>query len=179
MGANKAFLSINGERLIDRTLRLCRSLFEETILVTQTPLTYLDLDVCIVTDLKAGKGPLMGIYTGLFYASTSHVFVLACDMPFLDYDFMKYMMDVTSDNDIVVPHTPGGFEPLHAIYARRLMGPIKRLLDENLLKITGFFPGAKKKVIGVDEIARFNGGEKMFFNLNRPEDLKELERFSS
>lgn len=179
MGTNKAFLRIEGERLIDRTVRICRHLFKETILVTQDPEAYLDLDINIVTDLEKGKGPLMGIFTGLFFASSPHIFVLACDMPFLNADFMKYMMEEADDYDLVIPHSTGGLEPLHAIYSRRLMGPIARLLKDNRLKISGFFPAAKKKIIEVERIREFDHPEKMFFNLNQPADLEELKRLSS
>lgn len=179
MGTNKAFLHVNGERIIDRTLRICQQLFTETILVTQEPALYLDFDVNIVTDLERGKGPLMGIYTGLFFSSSPYIFVLACDMPFLDASFIKHMVDKTADYDIVVPRTEGGLEPLHAIYSRRLLKPIEKLLHENKLKITGFFAGARKKIIEADEISQFGPVERLLFNLNRPEDWEELKRFSS
>jgi molybdopterin-guanine dinucleotide biosynthesis protein A len=67
MGENKAFLRVQGERLIDRTVRIFKSIFEEVVLVTNDPLIYLDQDVMIVTDIVLGKGPLGGIYSGLFH----------------------------------------------------------------------------------------------------------------
>ncbi|MCX7981465.1 MAG: molybdenum cofactor guanylyltransferase [Syntrophales bacterium] len=179
MGTNKAFLQIRGERLIDRTVRICNLLFEETILVTQEAEEYLDLDVYVVTDLEKGKGPLMGIYTGLFFASSEQVFVVACDMPFLNADFMRYMMETANNYDIVVPRSLGGLEPLHAIYSRRLIHRIEKLLKEDQLKITGFFPAGKKRIIEMDEINKFEPAEKIFFNLNRPADLEAIERFST
>jgi len=39
MGTNKAFLEIDGVRLIDRTLDLYRRFFEDIIIVTNDPLT--------------------------------------------------------------------------------------------------------------------------------------------
>lgn len=174
MGENKAFLSINGERLIDRTFRVCKSLFSEVLLVTNTPRSYLDLNLTIATDIEAGKGPLMGIYTGLLLARSPYIFVVACDMPFLNPEFIKYMMAAHRGEDIVVPRSTGGFEPLHAIYSKRLQRPIKKLLDEGRLKITDFYEGSKKRVIEENEISLFPPGDRMFFNLNRPEDLKAI-----
>ncbi|MCX5820100.1 MAG: molybdenum cofactor guanylyltransferase, partial [Deltaproteobacteria bacterium] len=92
MGENKAFLRIEGERLIDRTVRLFRTVFQEVIIVTGSPLDYLDQQATIVTDILPEKGALGGIYTGLFYATEEHAFVTACDMPFLNRAFLEYMV---------------------------------------------------------------------------------------
>ena len=60
MGENKAFIRINGERIIDRTIRIFRELFQEIVLVTNEPLAYLEFDVKIVTDIVKGKAALGG-----------------------------------------------------------------------------------------------------------------------
>src|SRR4030043_189952 len=84
MGKNKAFLRVGGEHLIDRTVRLFRAVFREVIIVTASPLDYLDQETVIVTDILPERGALGGIYTGLFYAAHQQAFVAACDTPFLD-----------------------------------------------------------------------------------------------
>ena len=106
MGENKAFLQVNGERLIDRTVRLFRAVFQEVIIVTSSPSDYLDQDAVIVTDILPGKGALGGIYTGLFYAAEEHAFIAACDMPFLNRSFLEYMVRQTAGYDIIVPAPP-------------------------------------------------------------------------
>ncbi|MCX7635430.1 MAG: molybdenum cofactor guanylyltransferase [Syntrophales bacterium] len=83
MGTNKALIRIGGERLIDRTVRVYREVFDDIILVTNEPLLYVDQDVAIVTDVVPGRGPLMGIFTGLLFAAHDAAFVAPCDMPYL------------------------------------------------------------------------------------------------
>lgn len=178
MGTNKALLSVNGERLIDRTIRIYRDLFPEIILVTNNPLAYLDLDVTIVTDLEKNKGPLMGIYTGLYYASGDHVFIAACDMPFFNLKFIRSLMESTSpEDDIVVPVSANGFEPLHAVYSKRCMGPIRHLLEANRFKITEFYRKMTPKIIGEDIIRSFDPDGLMFINVNAPQDLHAITSF--
>jgi molybdopterin-guanine dinucleotide biosynthesis protein A len=174
MGCNKAFLRIGGERLIDRTVRIFRDIFPEVILITNEPLFYLEQNVTIVTDLVKNKGPLMGVYTGLFYASSDYIFIAACDMPSLNGPFIQYMIDHAAGEDIVVPASPGGLEPLHAVYSKKCMGPIHRLLDADRLKITGFYKGLKQKVIGQDILQSFDPAGRMFFNVNFQEDLQKI-----
>jgi molybdopterin-guanine dinucleotide biosynthesis protein A len=174
MGANKAFLHVGGERLIDRTVRIFKEIFPEVILVTNSPLDYLDQDCTIATDIIKGMGPLGGIYTGLFHASHERIFMAACDMPFLNRVFIEYMMDHCADFDIVVPELPDGLQPLHAIYSRRCLPAIKRLIDKDQLKITGFYKGLKKLTIPEDVTKRFDPKGMMFINVNTEEDLERI-----
>ncbi len=174
MGANKAFLTRDGERLIDRTVKIFKDLFREVILVTNDPLEYLDLDVQIVTDIYKKKKALGGIYTGLFYTSCDHAFVTACDMPFLNQRFIAYMMEQIRDYDIIVPQTADGLQPLHAIYSRRCLPAIKNLLLQDKLKVTGFYKGLKSLCIPEEIIKTFDPGFRMFLNINTPEDVNLL-----
>ncbi|HVO68227.1 MAG TPA: molybdenum cofactor guanylyltransferase [Syntrophales bacterium] len=177
MGTNKAFLDIRGERLIDRTVGIFKDLFQEVILSTNSPLDYLDHDCVIVTDIIKDKGALGGIYTGLFFASHEHAFVSACDMPFLNKSFIKYMVEHCGNNDIIVPKPSDGQQPLHAIYSRRCLPAIKRLIDRDQLKITGFYRGLKTLEIPEDVIKSYDPEGKMFINVNTREDLEKILSF--
>lgn len=181
MGTNKAFLEFEGERLIDRTIRLYQELFDEIIVVTNDPQCYLDLNVTIVSDVIKGKGALGGIYTGIFYASCPHAFVAACDMPFLNKAFIEYMIGLIGSYDIVVPHgeRAGEMEPLHAIYAKSCLPPIKNLLKKDELKIVGFYQGLKVRVIPELTVRRFDPYKRMFLNVNTKEDLETMKREAS
>ncbi|MBN1613393.1 MAG: molybdenum cofactor guanylyltransferase [Deltaproteobacteria bacterium] len=174
MGTNKAFLEIDGERLIDRTVRIFREIFDEIILVTNSPLEYLDQDVDIVTDIYKGKGALGGIFTGIFYASGSRSFVAACDMPYLNRSFIEHMIRLADAYDVVVPRTAEGYQPLHAIYSKNCLAPIKKLLLEDRLKVSGFFKGRKLLMIGEEILRGFDPEGMMFFNVNTKEDLGKL-----
>ena len=174
MGTNKAFLEIDGERLIDRTMRIFKDVFQEVILSTNAPLDYLDHDCAIITDIIHNKGSLGGIYTGLFFASCDHAFVSACDMPFLNRDFIQYMVDRADKYDIVVPKSSDGWQPLHAIYSRRCLPVMKKLIDQDQLKITGFYRGFKILEIPEDIIRSYDPEEKMFINVNTRTDFDHI-----
>jgi len=173
-GINKAFIEVGGERLIDRTLRVYRSLFEEIIISTNSPLEYLEFDARIVTDIHREKGPLGGIHAGLLHATCEHVFVSACDMPYLSKEFIGYMMAQSGGYELVVPVTTGGFESLHAIYSRKCLPFIESQIEIGELKVSHLFKKFKTREIHGDEIRRFDPEGKLFANLNRPDDLKKL-----
>ena len=179
MGENKAFLAINGERLIDRTVRLFRSIFKEVIIVTTDPTDYLDQPAVIVTDILPDKGALGGIYTGLFFAREQHVFVSACDMPFLSLPLLRYMVSLAAGCDVVVPAVGDWLEPLHAIYGKACLGPIERMLEAGERKIVRFFPEVRVRVVQEAEIDRLDPQRLSFLNVNTPEDWDTIRAISS
>jgi len=174
IGTNKAFLEINGARLIDRTITIFQGIFEEIIVVTNSPLSYLDQNVTIVTDILENKGPFGGLYTGLFFTSSQHAFVCACDMPFLDGSFIKYMIEHCADYDVVVPFSGDGLQPLHAIYDKKCLPAMLNFLERDKLKIIDLYKGLKILTIKEDIIASFDSGRKMFLNINTHADLKHI-----
>jgi len=175
MGQNKAFLRIEGERLIDRTVRLFRAVFPEVIIVAASPLDYLDQAATIVTDILPEKGALGGLYTGLFFALDERVFVAACDMPFLNRAFLVYLFQQTTAYDIIVPAPPDGLQPLHAVYTRRCLPVIRSLLDRNRLQIKELYPGRRLLKIPPEVLRSFDPEGRMFLNVNTPEDLRNMQ----
>ncbi len=176
MGTNKAFLIIDGERLIDKTLSIYQEIFSEIIIVTNDPLAYVEFsDAAVVTDIYKGKGPLGGIYTGLFYSKNKYAFVSACDMPSLNKDFIGYLTHQAGKHDVIVPELSEGFQPLHAIYSRNCLPSIKRLLLMDKLKITGFYRDMRVLAISAEQIQPFNVNGRLFQNLNTPEEVKEIQ----
>jgi len=171
MGKNKAFLVVNGQRIIDRTKKLFAELFDEVLMVTNSPLEYLDLNLRLVSDLCPGKGSLGGIYTGLFYASHSHAFVAACDMPFLNKALIGHLIALSPGYDIVIPKTDDGLQPLHAIYSQKCLRFMEDLLRKDDLKIIDFFSKIKKREVPTEEILPIDPRLASFFNVNTPEDL--------
>ncbi|MFZ2418188.1 MAG: molybdenum cofactor guanylyltransferase [Smithellaceae bacterium] len=177
MGANKAFLEIDGIRLIDKTINIYREIFSEIIIVTNDPLSYVELtDAAVVTDIYKGKGPLGGIYTGLFYSKHNYAFVSACDMPYLNKDFIDYLTEQTDRHDVIVPELDKGYQPLHAVYSRNCLPSIKRLLLIDKLKITGFYRDMRVLAIGEEQILPFNKDGRLFQNINTPEDVEQLAK---
>lgn len=175
MGENKAFLEIQGQRIIDRIAELLKGIFSQVILVTNTPLEYSYLDLEIVTDLIPKSGALIGIYTGLFYSSYSHSFITACDMPFLNRKVIEYMITISRHYDVVIPHLPDGYHPLHALYSRRCMKFIEELIREDNLKVIDFFNKVKVREVTSDEISSLDPTMNAFLNVNTPEDLEKVK----
>ncbi len=174
MGKNKAFIEINGTRIIDRTVSLFREIFDDVLLVTNTPLDYIELEVRIVTDLVPGKGTFGGIYTGLFFSSSPKAFFVGCDMPFLDRRVIQYFLSLAQTADIVAQRTKDYWQPLHAIYSRTLLKPIERLLQQGKLSIIKAYQGMRVREVTEEELKPFDPDLHTLSNINTPEELKKL-----
>lgn len=172
MGANKAFLAVDGERMIDRAVRILREVCGEIVIVTNEPLDYLDLEATVVTDIFKGKGPLAGIHAGLFHASVPQAFVCACDMPYLSAPFIRHLLSLAREYDIVVPARGGRPEPLHAVYSRTCLPVIRRLLERDERKVTGFYKGFRVRTVEEAETEPFFAGRDPFHNVNTREELR-------
>jgi molybdopterin-guanine dinucleotide biosynthesis protein A len=171
MGQNKALMSLGGRRLIDRVVSVMREVCTELLLVTNTPETYADLELPMVGDVFPDKGSLGGIYSAISHAKASHCLVVACDMPFLQAPLLAYMMAQAAAYDVVIPETYGEMQPLHAIYSQSCLSPIRQRLEADRLKIVGFLPDVRVRVITTDEIQAFDPEFLVFQNLNTPEEF--------
>jgi len=174
MGRNKAFIEIDGERIIDRTVAIFNQLFDNVVLVTNAPLDYLDLNVRIVTDLVQGKGSVGGIYTGLFFSSSPKAFFVGCDMPFLDIKVIAYFLSLADTADIVVQKSEDYWEPLHAVYSRKFIKPIERLMEQGDLQIIKAYKWAKVREVKREELEPIDPGLQSLVNINTPEDLQKI-----
>ena len=72
MGRNKALMPLAGHRLVDRALAVLRGIFDDLLMVTNSPDLYADLGVRMVPDLVADKGALGGIHSAIRHAATPY-----------------------------------------------------------------------------------------------------------
>ena len=177
MGQNKALLRLGGDRLIDRVVHVLEGIFAELLLVTNSPEIYAHLGIRMVSDVFPQKGSLGGIYSAIYHASTPYCFVVACDMPFLQAPVIRYLSEHIADYDVVIPDVYGERQPLHAIYNKTCLAPIRQRLDANRLKIVGFLPDVRARVVTTDEILPLDPALRTFQNLNTPEEFQAAEQY--
>ena len=129
----------------------------------------------VIVDIYPGKGALGGIYTGLASADSFYSLVVGCDMPFLNRDLLCYLIDLAPNFDVVVPRIDDMLEPLHAVYSRDCLAPIKELIDKDRLGVSQLFNLVKTRYVGKDEIAKFDPRCSSFFNINTLDDLRKAK----
>ena len=184
LGREKYLEVIAGKSLIERAIDNLSALSREILIVISqkqaraTESSFIYPKAKSVVDLYPGKSSLGGIYTGLVHSSSLHNLVVACDMPFLNIDLLRYMIGLSSSFDVVIPRTGDQMEPLHAIYSKNCMVLMEKQLKQNNLKITAFFSSVKVRYVEQDELDRFDPERLSFFNINTEADLKKARRLA-
>lgn len=179
MGQNKCSMFLNGKRLLERTMDRLNELAEEIIVVTgkgQSPPFPLPDNVKIARDFRRGKGPLMGIYSGLRTSKDNCNLVVGCDMPFLNVDLIRYMTSLARHFDAVIPKVNGLLEPLHAIYSRKCTNVIQKVMEKEQFKIDAILEWVNVRYVDEDELDLFDPEHLSLFNINTPADMEEAER---
>jgi len=175
-GENKAFISVGGRHILDRLLDVFSVLFDEIILVTNHPESFLQWDLTIVTDIFDLRSSLTGIHTGLFYSNNPYAFFSACDTPFLKKELVEVLVkQIEQKIDIIMPETAAGFEPLCAVYSKRCLKPAEDHLKANKVKIQWAFRSNRIKTIPENQLRTVDPELRSFLNINTPEDLARAE----
>ena len=174
MGRDKRFLKVNGESVFDRTLSLLMDTFVETVVVLAEPIESLEVRGCrVVYDVIPNAGSLGGLYTGLLAASQPRIFAVACDMPFLHAEVIRYMVSCDETADVVVAELEGQFQPMHAVYSKRCAEFLKAMAERQNLKIQTLYrsEALRVAVLGANALSSLGVGLRSFQNINTPEDL--------
>lgn len=169
-GAPKALLRVGGETVLERSLRLLQRCFPRVIVVANDPERYAGLAAEVIVDEIAVPGPLAGIHAGLGRIHTPHAFVVACDMPFLREEPLRYLAARRGHHDAVVPIWDGDVEPLHAFYATRLRDRIEGLLARGSGAVRDLLREIDVRYVPETELRVVQGAEESFRNVNTPEE---------
>ncbi len=178
MGTDKAQLRFGEERMLDRQLRLLRSVCRSAAVLGPLE-SLMGRDVPVFPDELPGRGPLAGLYTGLKNTRTEFNLLLGCDLPFVQVRFLRYLCwrALASQADVSVPQSRDRWiQPLCAVYRRRALGVVRASLELGQNKVSGFFSRVRCVVIPWREIAQGGFAPRIFDNMNTLEDYQAAKR---
>jgi molybdenum cofactor guanylyltransferase len=180
MGQDKALLEVENRALIEYVLEVAREVADETLIVASDRPEYEQFGERVVPDKFPQSGSLGGIYSGVTEASNDRCFVLACDMPFVNRDLLRFMAELDHDYDVLIPSLAGDrsdqggeetLETLHAIYSKSCLPAIERQLNAGVFKVIGFFTEVNVRKLPEDVIVQHDPQLLSFFNANTPEEF--------
>lgn len=190
MGRDKAFLPWGHATLIEHIIGTLRPLTDEVIVVVNPHTNgigvgvkdapcFRSLNVRVVEDLVPDAHALGGLYTGLRAASHARCFVCACDAPFLEPAFIRFLIEQAAGYDLVIPRSVGGLQPLHAVYATSALSAIEEQVRRRRWDLHALVPQVRANIIEPERIRPFDPGARSFFNLNTPVDYAAARRFAA
>ena len=174
MGSNKALLPYRGGRFIEAIYRQLSGLLGEVLVVTGTPEQYAFLGCRMVSDLYHDIGVLAGLHAGLFHSHTSHIFAVACDMPYLNNTMIRMLLARRHQGDVIIPEGENGLEPLHAVYCRSCLPAMETALQTGKRRLISFFPEIQVTTVPGDTIRFVDPHLDSFRNINTPADYYDL-----
>jgi molybdenum cofactor guanylyltransferase len=166
MGRDKALLEIDSEPLWRRQLETLRALAPEQLMLAGPPCE----DGETVADEIPDAGPLGGVAAALRKCRSSHLVVLAVDLPRMTPDFLRSLLALCREGRGAVPGGPEIFEPLAAVYpaaCAALASAALRSADFSMQNLV------RKALVQQLLVARpiLASETPLFVNLNSPADL--------
>ncbi len=147
-GSNKALALYRGRPLIAHVAWTMTGLFSEKLLVTNQPEQYAFLGWPMTGDLIREAGPLAGIQAALRRIEHKRAFVVACDMPVIDPAVILRLCRYPGDWDVVLPN----WEPLHAVYHRRILAAVDAALARGEGKISCLLASLRVRALNAAEL---------------------------
>ena len=175
MGEDKRFILVGQRTLFERSCAVLCGLFEQVCVVIAQDTPKLQAEVPVVRDLIPDCGSLGGLYTGLRLAKTQHIFLAACDMPFLNPDVIRHMVQLKDSADIVISQWATRLQPTHAVYGRDCLPVIEEMINHHNRKIHSMIdhPALRVRLIAEREIRHIDHEGRSLFNINTPSDLEQ------
>jgi molybdopterin-guanine dinucleotide biosynthesis protein A len=181
MGQDKGLVPFQGQPLITRVLNRVAPIADELLITSNQPESYRFLGLSPVPDRQPGRGALGGLYTALDAAHQLAVAVVACDMPFVNPLLLAFQLQMLNETgaDLVIPRTPNGLEPFHAVYRRETCLPqVRAALQFNQRRVDAWFPLIKVHELAPEDIQPYDPLGLAFFNVNTQEELKRAEEMA-
>lgn len=172
MGQDKATLEVAGETLFARTLAMLRHLFPRVLISGNRP-DLVQADLPCVADIYPGSA-LGGIHSGLSAATTEWVFVSPCDLAFPDADLARFILNHRNGYDVVALRTPGGLEPVFALYHKRCLPAMEAMLTRGDYRIYDLYDQVRVRYLDMEILP--DGWQRALLNLNTPEDLRRMDK---
>jgi molybdopterin-guanine dinucleotide biosynthesis protein A len=122
------------------------------------------------------RASIVGLHSALFHSHTEWTAVLACDLPFVTEAFFQRLVGICESvgelYDAVVPvQQDGRTQPLAALYRRdRCIRSIEQMIGGGNYRLSAFVENLNAYRVLPSEFSDLDEPERLFFNINTPED---------
>lgn len=181
-GGDKNLLNLGGSSILARSIERISPQVSHLILnANGDPERFSTFGLPIVSDVIDGyAGPLAGVLTGLDWVHENQpesqwIATFPTDAPFLPFDLVSRLMQAiaTDDADMACATSRNRTHPPIAVWPVRLRNELRRaMIDEDMRKIDLWTARYKISHVAFDDPEM-----DPFFNINKPENLEEAERY--
>ena len=99
-------------------------------------------------------------------------------MPLLNSELLNLMWEIPTWAPVVIPGTPQGLEPLHAIYHKSLLPIVDNRIRAGSLSLQSLLEDIPCHIVSPADILKICPSFKCLTSANTPEKLARLEKFA-
>jgi molybdenum cofactor guanylyltransferase len=175
MGHDKGALPFGGESMLDRIVRIARTVVDDVIVVGRR-----DQAASTVHDGAEDQGPLAGIVAGLSATRTDLNVVLACDMPLIRPEVLRRLVTDIGEHDACVAVVDGHASALCGVYRSRIAIRARALLDSGERRVMRLLDQVTTKRVDAELFRDIDPNLETFLSADTPETYADaLARLSS
>ncbi len=173
MGGPKALAELASRPLVARVVGAVGSAGLDPVVVAKPDSPLPKLDCRVLTEPSEPRHPLTGVLTALGASAGRGVVAIACDMPLVPAKLLGWLAQL--EQPVAVCEVGGRLEPLLGRYSPEVADQLAESLVAGLA-MRDAVAALDPFVIEEERVARFGDPQRIFFNVNSPEDLAEAER---
>lgn len=172
LGRDKTALTVDGATLVERAAGKLARCCAEVLIADRG--RRLDPVRESVAD-GGGRGPAAGLLGAAGARPGRALLALACDLPFAPEALLAELAG-WDEVDLAAPRWASGVEPLCALYGPAALERMAERATAGRFALHPLFEAAELGVRWLDgkALARHGDPERMFFNVNEPQDLERL-----
>ncbi len=178
MGTPKAWLPFGDEPMLSRVVTALAAVVDPVVVIAGPgqEVPTLHPNVAVVRDSVPHRGPLVGLSTGLGALSgcADAAYVSSCDVPLLQPEFVRFLVDQLGEEAIVAPWDGERYHPLSAVYRHSVLPEIEAMLREECFRLTLLLHRCTVRRILTDNLREVDPDLRSLKNINTPEDYQAL-----
>lgn len=169
MGVDKGLVLLNGKPMIQYVIEALKEVVSNIIIISNNA-SYNKFGVPVYSDIIKNKGPVGGIYTGLYHSTTELNFCISCDVPMISSDFIFWLLNKSGNASITLPMCKDKVHQMIGVYSKQVLSYFKESAEKEHLKLSQVNKDMACEIIDIEkEYANFD--ELIFSNINTKNEL--------
>ena len=172
MGEDKGLVLLNGKPMVQYIIEVLKEVVSDIIIISNNE-SYTKFGIPVYADIIKDKGPVGGIYTGLYHSKTELNFCISCDVPIISSDFILWLLKRSGKSYITLPMYKDKVHQMIGVYSKQVSSNFKESTEKGHLKLSQVNSDMACEIIDIEkEYANFD--ELIFSNINTKNELRSI-----
>lgn len=172
MGEDKGLVLLNGKPMVQYIIEVLKEVVSDIIIISNNE-SYTKFGIPVYADIIKDKGPVGGIYTGLYNSTTELNFCISCDVPMISSDFILWLLKRSGNASITLPMYKDKVHQMIGVYSKQVLSNFKESTEKGHLKLSQVNNDMACEIIDIEkEYANFD--ELIFSNINTKNELRSI-----